>query len=72
MRNVEHVKEILGGLAVLIGMLAIIAWFCSVNYLNNQKVQDMTRFCVEQGFDGWSDEGSGSMGVESLSGCVKS
>lgn len=71
MRNIEHVKEILGGLAILIALLAVLAWFFAVGYSNNQKVREMTRFCVEQGYAGWSDEGSGSWGYESLSGCVE-
>lgn len=56
MRNIEHVKEMLGGLAVLIGVLALIGAFAFTGWTNNQKVQEMTRFCVEQGYDGWAGE----------------
>lgn len=61
-------SEVLGGLAVFLGAMALLAAFALTGYTNGQKVQDMTRFCVEQGYEGWSDA---SWSEDSGSGCVK-
>lgn len=65
LRKIETVKEILGGLAIFLGCLALIGMCLAINYMNSQKVQNMTRLCLEQGYNTWDSTDGGR------SGCVK-
>lgn len=55
----NHVKEILAGLAVFIAVVGIITLVVWVGYstaqTNRQKVENMTSLCVAQGHTGWND-----------------
>lgn len=56
--KIETIKDILGGLAILIGVLALIAWGAAVSLGNINRDKEMTTLCVEKGFDGWdADKG---------------
>lgn len=65
-RKIETVKEILGGFAIFLIVLAIIGTILLINHENAQKVQNMTRLCIEQGYEGWD-----SSDIAGRSGCVK-
>jgi hypothetical protein len=56
-----HVKDILGGLAVLIVALAVLFGVFGGGYLtaehNRQKVERMIQLCVAKGYSGWEDSG---------------
>lgn len=65
----QHVKEILAGLAIFIvvaGFLVLTIGGGMFNaYQNNLKQQKMTELCVAEGHDGWS----GSEYNGRLAGC---
>lgn len=53
----DLVSEFMAGLAALIAFIAVLAATLGLGgwtaYQNGQKVQKMTQFCVEQGYEGW-------------------
>lgn len=55
----NHVKEILTGLAIFIavvGIITLVLWMLySAGQNNRQKVENMTNLCVAQGHTGWSN-----------------
>lgn len=55
----DHVKEILAGLAIFIAVVGIITLVLGMMYSagqkNRQKVENMTNLCVDQGHTGWND-----------------
>lgn len=53
----EHVKEILGGLALLVFVLAVIGAFFLTGQSNGRKEQQMNEVCVDKGYTGWDDDG---------------
>lgn len=62
----NHVKDILGGLAGLLGGLAVLAALFVPAYMtgdhNRQKVERLTQVCVQQGYTGWRDDRGGQSG----------
>lgn len=64
-------KDILSGLAVFVVVAGLIfgVFFTgiTISSKNNEKVQKMTTFCIEQGYRGW-DSGSNRTGI---SACVR-
>jgi len=71
----EHVKEILAGLAVFIVVLAIVAGIflvpTKIAHENNQKQQHMNEICIAKGYIGWSDQRTVRDGPDLPAGCVK-
>jgi len=67
----EHVKEILAGLAIFIvvaGTIAgIIGGFVYSSTQNSDKQQRLNQVCIEKGYDGWEDNSYTHGHV----GCVK-
>lgn len=51
-----NVKEILAGLGALIAFLAVVGALFFGTLANTEKVTEMTRLCVQDGFTGWDDD----------------
>jgi len=56
----QHVKDILAGLAIFICVAAIIGGIflvpSKIAHENNQKQQHLNEVCIAKGYIGWSDE----------------
>lgn len=67
----DLISEFLIGIGVLIGLTIVLTGTVGLiafsAWSNGQKVQDMTRTCIEQGYGGWSDDYG-----EQTSKCVSS
>lgn len=64
----QHVKDILAGLAVFVVVAGtiggLLAWGIYSSSRNNDKVREMTKLCTSLNYRGWSDNSnSGSNGV---------
>lgn len=57
------ISDLLLGLMVVVLFVAFLAATFGLGHIrgesNNQKVQNMTRYCIEKGYDGWTTETDG-------------